>query len=118
MKAVKDVFRPEFINRVDEMIVFHPLSETEIHAIADMMLGQVAARLRERAITMTWDADVTDKLTREGYDAKYGARPLRRLIQRTVEDTLSEELLSGSIALGDRVALRVENDKIVVKKEE
>ena len=118
MKAVKDVFRPEFINRVDEMIVFHPLSETEIHAIADMMLSQVAARLKERAITMTWDADVTDKLTREGYDAKYGARPLRRLIQRTVEDTLSEELLSGSIALGDRVALRVENDKIIVKKEE
>ena len=118
MKAVKDVFRPEFINRVDEMIVFHALTEDNIRAIAAMMLGQVASRLKERAIHMTWDGNVVEKLSRESYDAKYGARPLRRLIQRTVEDTLSEELLAGRIALGDMVHLVVEEDRIAVVKPE
>jgi len=118
MKAVKDVFRPEFINRVDEMIVFHALTEENIRAIAGMMLNQVASRLKERAINMVWDETVEEKLAREGYDAKYGARPLRRLIQRTVEDTLSEELLAGRIALGDMVRLMVEDDRIAVVKPE
>ncbi len=118
MKAVKNVFRPEFINRVDEMIVFHALSEENICAIARLMLTQVATRLEERAIHMTWDAAVEEKLSREGYDPKYGARPLRRLIQRTVEDILSEELLSGKIALGDMVRLVVEDGKIAVLKPE
>ena len=116
MKAVKDVFRPEFINRVDELIVFHPLSEEDIRQIAGMMLGQVASRLNERAIHLTWADEVVEKLAKEGYDAKYGARPLRRLIQRTVEDTLSEELLQGRIALGDMVHLTVEDGKIAVAK--
>ena len=118
MKAIKDVFRPEFINRVDEMIVFHALNEENIRAIAGLMLRQVAVRLEERAIHMTWDEAVEEKLALEGYDAKYGARPLRRLIQRTVEDTLSEELLAGRIALGDMVRLVVEEGKITVVKPE
>jgi len=118
MKAVKDVFRPEFINRVDELIVFHPLTEENIEAIAALMLSQVASRLHDRAITLSWEEGVVGKLAREGYDPKYGARPLRRLIQRTVEDGLSEELLSGRIALGDSVKLTVEEDKIVAKRVE
>ena len=118
MKAVKDVFRPEFINRVDEMIVFHPLNEENIREIAGMMLGQVGSRLKERAIHMTWDEAVVEKLAKEGYDPKYGARPLRRLIQRTVEDLLSEELLAGRIALGDTVRLVLEEDKVTVVKPE
>ena len=116
MKAVKDVFRPEFINRVDELIVFHPLTEGNIESIAALMLGQVAARLKERSIALTWEAAVITKLAKEGYDPKFGARPLRRLIQRTVEDGLSEELLAGRIALGDEVQLVVEEDKIVPKR--
>ncbi len=118
MKAVKDVFRPEFINRVDELIVFHPLTEENIESIAALMLNQVASRLHDRAITLTWDGDVVTKLAKEGYDPKFGARPLRRLIQRTVEDGLSEELLAGRIALGDSVKLVVEEDKIVAKRVE
>ncbi len=118
MKAVKDVFRPEFINRVDELIVFHALTEDNIRAIADMMLGQVASRLKERAITLQWDDAVVEKLSKEGYDVKFGARPLRRLIQRTVEDSLSEELLAGRIALGDVVSLTVADGKIAVTKGE
>ncbi len=116
MKAVKDVFRPEFINRVDDMIVFHALTTEDIRAIAGLMLRQVAGRLKERAIHLTWDEAVEEKLAREGYDAKFGARPLRRLIQRTVEDTLSEELLAGRIALGDMVRLVVEEGRITVVK--
>ena len=118
MKAVKDVFRPEFINRVDELIVFHPLTEENIESIAALMLNQVAERLHDRAISLSWDDAVVTKLAREGYDPKYGARPLRRLIQRTVEDGLSEELLAGHIALGDSVRLMIEADKIVAKRVE
>ena len=118
MKAVKDVFRPEFINRVDELIVFHPLTEENIESIAALMLNQVASRLHDRAISLSWDDAVVTKLAREGYDPKYGARPLRRLIQRTVEDGLSEELLAGRIALGDSVRLVVEEDKIIAKRVE
>ena len=118
MKAVKDVFRPEFINRVDELIVFHPLTEENIEAIAAMMLNQVAERLHDRAISLAWDDEVVAKLAKEGYDPKFGARPLRRLIQRTVEDGLSEELLAGRIALGDSVRLLVEEDKIIARRVE
>ena len=118
MKAVKDVFRPEFINRVDELIVFHPLTEANIESIAALMLTQVADRLRDRAITLAWDGEVISQLAREGYDPKFGARPLRRLIQRTVEDGLSEELLAGRIALGDSVRLLTEEGKIIARRVE
>ena len=113
MKEVKDLFRPEFINRVDELIVFHALTESDIRQITELMLRQVAARLEEREIHLTWDDAVTEKLSKEGYDPKYGARPLRRLIQRTVEDTMSEELLSGHIQLGQEIRLTVKDDHIV-----
>ncbi len=118
MKAVKDVFRPEFINRVDELIVFHPLTMGDIESIAALMLHQVADRLHDRAIALTWDGDVVSKLAQEGYDPKFGARPLRRLIQRTVEDGLSEELLAGRISLGDSVRLTIEDGCIKAKRQE
>ena len=113
MKEVREIFRPEFINRVDELIVFHSLGEDEIRRITDLMLLQVADRLKEQEIILTWDNAVTEKLAKEGYDPKFGARPLRRLIQRTVEDTLSEELLQGHIRLGQEILLTVRDDRIV-----
>ncbi len=113
MKEVKDLFRPEFLNRVDELIVFHALTAEEIRKITDMMLRQVAKRLEEQEILLTWDEAVTNKLAEDGYDPTFGARPLRRLIQRTVEDTLSEELLTGRIALGQQVNLTVEDGQVV-----
>ena len=115
MKEVRNLFRPEFINRVDELIVFHALSEENIREITGMMLRQVADRLREREIRLSWDKRVTDKLAEEGYDPKFGARPLRRLIQRTVEDTLSEALLQGEIELGQPVKLSVKGGEIVIR---
>ena len=117
MKEVKELFRPEFINRVDEIIVFHALTEQEICRITEMMLKQVAARLEEQEIRLLWDEDVTKKLAEDGYDPKFGARPLRRLIQRTVEDTLSEELLQGRISLGQDVKLAVRDGQIVLENE-
>ena len=113
MKEVKDLFRPEFLNRVDELIVFHALNEEEILQITELMLRQVAERLEEQEISLTWEKKVAEKLAKEGYDPKYGARPLRRLIQRTVEDTMSEELLKGNVQLGQKIVLKVKDDKIV-----
>ena len=118
MKEVKDLFRPEFINRVDELIVFHSLSEEEIRRITELMLKQVADRLEEQEIRLTWDERVTEKLAKDGYDPKFGARPLRRLIQRTVEDTLSEELLTGQVRLGQEITLTVKDDKVVITGKE
>ncbi len=118
MKEVKELFRPEFINRVDELIVFHALSEEEICRITEMMLQQVAGRLDEQEIHLKWSEEVTRKLAKDGYDPKFGARPLRRLIQRTVEDTLSEELLQGHISLGQEVKLTVQDGQITLQKEE
>ena len=113
MKEVKEIFRPEFINRVDELIVFHSLTEEEIRLITELMLKQVAGRLKEQEILLTWDDAVTEKLAKDGYDPKFGARPLRRLIQRTVEDTMSEELLKGNVQLGQEIRLTVKDDQIV-----
>ncbi len=117
MKEVKNLFRPEFINRVDELIVFHSLTEEDIRRITELMLRQVADRLKEQEIGLTWDEAAVRKLAGDGYDPKFGARPLRRLIQRTVEDTLSEELLRGAVSLGGTVKLTVRDGRIAVEEE-
>jgi ATP-dependent Clp protease ATP-binding subunit ClpC len=116
MEELKRTFRPEFLNRVDELIVFHALTEQDIHRIAGLMARQVCARLEEQGISLTLDDKAIAFLANKGYDAEYGARPLRRTIQRMVEDTLSEEILSGHIALGDCVEALVESDKLVYRK--
>ena len=117
MASVKDTFRPEFINRVDELIVFHALEPADIEQIAELMLRNVAKRLTERSMKLEYDHEVVKLLAREGYDANYGARPLRRTIQRSVEDALSEEIIAGKIALGDAVSLYVsEEGKIAFRK--
>ncbi|MEA5069751.1 MAG: AAA family ATPase, partial [Christensenellaceae bacterium] len=108
MDEVKKIFRPEFLNRVDEIIVFRELKEEEIAQIARLMLGQVARRLKERGIELVASEEAVGLLSTSGFDAQYGARPLRRAIQRMVEDALSEEILSGRIALGSRVAVGVD----------
>ena len=111
MAEVKDTFRPEFINRIDDLIVFHALEPDDIRRIAALMLGSVSTRLAQRGMQLSYGDDVVALLADEGYDANYGARPLRRTIQRSVEDALSEEIIAGKIALGDRVELYVDDDK-------
>ena len=112
MGEVKNIFRPEFLNRVDEIIVFHALEQEEIDAIARLLLKQVCARLAERGIELDVDDSALTLISSAGYDIQYGARPLRRAIQRMVEDALSEEILQGNIRLGDRVKVAAEGDKL------
>ena len=112
LKEVKQDFRPEFINRIDEMIVFHALTKEDLRVIAGMMLTQLAKQLRENGGDLTWDGAVLDYLTENAYEPKFGARPLRRMIQRTVEDLLSEELITGRLTLGDTIHLTMEGDAL------
>ncbi len=117
MAEVKDTFRPEFLNRIDDLIVFHALEPDDIRRIAGLMLESVAGRLREHGMRLRYDDAVVNLLAEEGYDANYGARPLRRTIQRCVEDALSEEIIAGKIALGDQVRLYVDAEgKIAFEK--
>ncbi|MDO4369882.1 MAG: ATP-dependent Clp protease ATP-binding subunit, partial [Clostridia bacterium] len=118
MGEVQRLFKPEFLNRVDEIIVFHALTEDEIDQIARLLLGQVCARLTERGIYLTVEDDALKLISKAGYDLKYGARPLRRAIQRMVEDALSEEILTGNVHLGDHVHARVAGDELAFEVEE
>ncbi len=112
MEEVKQVFRPEFLNRVDEIIVFHELTEENINRIAALMLKAVGKRLAERGIELEVAPEAVALLAKAGFDPQYGARPLRRTIQRKVEDALSEEILSGAIHLGDRVSVTAEGEEL------
>ena len=116
MEALKSVFRPEFLNRIDEMVVFHPLTQEDIQKIAKLMLRAVAKRLRERDIDLTFTEEASAYLAKQGFDPVYGARPLRRAIQQRVEDSISEEILAGHIAFGDRVEASMEDGKLVFHK--
>ena len=115
---IKNVFRPEFLNRVDEIIVFHKLEQKDIEQIASLMLSQVAKRLQERDITLTYGEDVVKHLAQAGFDPQFGARPLRRVIQRTIEDSLSEKLIAGEIHLGGAVRMSMNGEQITFEQAE
>jgi len=108
-------FRPEFLNRLDEIIVFHALTEAHIRQIVELMLRDVAGRLEENEVQVEFSGALKDLLAREGFDEKFGARPLRRTIQRRVEDRLSEELIRGAFKRGDRLLLDAGDGEIVVR---
>ena len=116
MKDLKNTFRPEFLNRIDETIVFHQLSREDIKKIASNMLEIVSKRLDAIGITLSVTSEALEKLAEDGFDPIYGARPLRRTIQSTIEDCAAERLLDGSLKTGDKAEASVENDKIVLKK--
>jgi ATP-dependent Clp protease ATP-binding subunit ClpB len=103
MEIVQQHFRPEFINRIDDMVVFHPLGSAEIRAIVGIQLGGLRKRLLERGIEFALDDKVLDLLAEAGYDPVYGARPLKRAIQQQVENPLAQQLLQGRFGPGDRV---------------
>jgi ATP-dependent Clp protease ATP-binding subunit ClpC len=103
MEILRTSFRPEFINRIDEIIVFQALTETEIEEITRLQLDRLVRRLRAQRIEVEFTEDATRLLAREGFDREYGARPLRRTIQRLVENELSRMVLAGTIEPGDRV---------------
>jgi ATP-dependent Clp protease ATP-binding subunit ClpC len=111
---LKKQFRPEFLNRVDETIVFRPLSKEDLAAIVDIMLGDINSRLEEKGLSLKLTKKVREFLVEKGYDPKLGARPLRRSIEEHIEDPLSEEVLKGKFGYGSKIALNVEKDKIVL----
>jgi ATP-dependent Clp protease ATP-binding subunit ClpC len=116
LDALRRVFRPEFINRVDSVIVFHPLSRENIQQIVNLELNKVAQRLEEHEITLTATPEAVDRLATMGYDPDMGARPLKRIIQQKVEDVLSDSILSGKFEDGDTVIVDLEEEEIVLKR--
>ena len=117
MDALKATFRPEFLNRVDETIVFHALEKEHILSIVDLMMKDLHKRLQEQEISMEVTPEAREKLVEEGYDPAYGARPLRRTIQRLVEDPLADSLLRGRYKAGDTVKVDVTKDGISLLKD-
>ena len=113
MDALTTHFRPEFINRVDEVVIFEPLARDQIAGITEIQLGRLRARLAERELSLELSTEALDKLIAVGYDPVYGARPLKRAIQRWIENPLAQLILSGSFMPGTSVTATVENDEIV-----
>lgn len=116
MEEMKKAFRPEFLNRIDDIIVFSHLSKEEIRQIVDLMLKDLFKRLSERELSIEVTDDVKDFLAKDGYSEAYGARPLRRLIQKKIEDILAEEILTNKYSAGDTIVLKMEDDKIAFDK--
>ena len=114
-EELKQYFRPEFLNRLDEIIVFRQLNREEVKEIAEIMLREVFNRIGEKGITLSVSNAFKERLVEEGYTPAYGARPLRRAVMRLLEDSLAEEVLSGRIKDGDSAEVDVEDGKVVVK---
>ena len=115
MDELKKTFRPEFLNRLDEIIVFHKLDKDSIFKIASIMLDEVKNRLKQKDIFVDFSNEVIEYIAKVGFDDTYGARPLRRAIQNKVEDYLAEEILDGNIKRQDKVKLIMKDDKIMIK---
>lgn len=113
MEEVKRIFKPEFINRIDDIIVFHALQEDEIHQIVDLLMKQLSKRVKEQMnMVLRYDSHLKNYIFEKGYDKKYGARPLRRTIQSQVEDGLAEAVLDGRIKNGDVVRITVRKGQL------
>jgi ATP-dependent Clp protease ATP-binding subunit ClpB len=112
MEVVGSHFRPEFVNRIDDLVVFHPLGREHIRKIVDIQLGYLHDRLAEREIQIRLSDDARDKLAAAGFDPVYGARPLKRAIQQQVENPLAQEILKGKFKPGDIIAVGVADDRL------
>ena len=116
MAELRQTFRPEFLNRIDDIIVFRALTEQDIEEVARRMLKTVAGRMEAMDIHLDASDEAVKELAKEGFDPRYGARPLRRAIQSKVEDAVAEKMLDGTLKTGDTAKLAVEDDKLVVTK--
>jgi ATP-dependent Clp protease ATP-binding subunit ClpC len=117
MGALKDTFRPEFLNRIDEIIVFHRLSSEALHQVVEKMLRELRGRLAERQLRLELTDAARDWLVEQGFDEAYGARPLRRLLQRRVENALAKRVLAGDYSPGDLVRVDVQDGELVFQRE-
>jgi len=112
-EELKQYFRPEFLNRLDEIIVFRQLTKNEVKEIAEIMLQEVFVRLLDKGIKLNVTDAFKERLVEEGYNPSYGARPLRRAVMRLLEDSLAEEVLSGRIKDGDKALVDIDDNKKV-----
>jgi len=113
IEELKRAFRPEFLNRIDEVIVFHSLSEDHIRGVVTLMLERVNRQLEERAIRVGLSAEAVEFLITKGFDATYGARQLRRTIQKHIEDPLAEAIIAGQVQDGAQVEVRVDGERLI-----
>jgi ATP-dependent Clp protease ATP-binding subunit ClpB len=115
---VRGYFRPEFVNRIDEIVVFEPLSRSDIRQIVDLQVGLLRDRLADRKLTLELTDEARDLIANEGYDESFGARPLKRLIQREIQDPLALQLLGGAVHEGDRVVVDARDGELTIGKGE
>jgi ATP-dependent Clp protease ATP-binding subunit ClpC len=115
LDETKKVFKPEFINRLDDLIVFHTLTKPDLLKIVDLEVAKVTKRVRAKRIEISLDQAAHDFLIEKGYDPTYGARPMRRAVERFLEDPLAEEILRAHIKEGDRVTISAEKTKLTFK---
>jgi ATP-dependent Clp protease ATP-binding subunit ClpC len=115
---LRRTFRPEFLNRIDEIVIFHTLTREQVHQIVDLQMKEIAGRLSEHGITIELTDAAREWLANEGYDPQFGARPLRRTLQKRVESPLSVELLRGEFKVGDAVVVDAGEEGLVFRKKE
>ena len=113
MVEAKKMLKPEFINRFDDLIVFHQLAKEDLHKIVDLEVAKLTERVRQKNIKLVLDDGARDFLIEKGYDPAYGARPLRRAVEKYIEDPLAEELLKGTIKSGDTASVSATKDGLV-----
>ena len=113
---LKQFFKPEFLNRVDEVIVFHMLSKDQLKRIVDIQFADLAGRLKDRQIELVFTERAREQIMDDGFDPAYGARPLKRAIQRRLENPLAAQLLSGAFADGDTIRVDAENHRFTFEK--
>ena len=115
-EALKSTFRPEFINRIDEVVVFHPLAKDQIRSIANIQIDYLRNRLKDREMGLDISEAALDKLGEAGFDPVYGARPLKRAIQQQLENSLAQDILAGKFLPGDVIEIDVDGDQITFRK--
>jgi ATP-dependent Clp protease ATP-binding subunit ClpC len=112
LEEAKRVLKPEFVNRLDDLIVFHTLGKTELLTIVDLEIKKVCDRIKAKEIHLVLDDKAKELLIEKGYDPQYGARPMRRAVERYLEDPMAEEILRGTIKAGDTATVSAENGKL------
>ena len=114
MEVVTEQFRPEFINRIDDVVVFHPLESAHLRKIVDIQLAYLHARLADRDMRLSLEEEARDRLAEAGYDPVYGARPLKRVIQRSLQNALATMILEGQVTDGDGVAVSARDGGLAI----
>ncbi|MDD7008247.1 MAG: AAA family ATPase, partial [Spirochaetales bacterium] len=114
LSVIESHFKPEFINRIDEIVIFNPLGKEQVSKIVELQLGILKNRIAKRGYTLTWDESVVAYISNVGFDPDFGARPIRRAIQNEIENTLAKEMLSGSLPTSKPIRLTVKDGAIAV----